>query len=98
MKAVYILALVAHFVALSPSAIAQGSRADYERADRLNDRTDNKVFRTSIKPQWLSSRSRFWYRNDLAENRREWIIVDAENGERRAAFDTKRIAEALSSA
>ena len=38
---------------------------------------------------------RFWYRNDLAEGKREFIVVDAVRGDRKLAFDHDRLAQAL---
>ena len=35
------------------TACAQGTKADYERAMSLGQRTDKKVFRTRVEPRWL---------------------------------------------
>ena len=78
------------------NAFAQGSRADYERADRLRDLTRNKVFKTKVEPHWLADKKRFWYRNDLGGGASEFIFVDAEAGRREAAFDHAKLAAALS--
>ena len=75
---------------------AQGTRADYERAARISGMTRGKVFKTAVRPHWFSGNRRFWYRNDLANGAREFILVDAIAGERRAAFDHSRLAVALS--
>jgi len=56
------------------------------------------VFKTRITPHWFDHDSRFWYRNDLAGGRREFIVVDAEKGTRGPAFDHSRLAAALSRA
>jgi dipeptidyl-peptidase 4 len=79
-------------------AHAQGTRADYERALRLREATANKVFKQSVKPQWLPGNTNFWYRNDLAGGAREFVFVDAMKGERKPAFDHARLAAALSQA
>ena len=86
------------FLAMTPAAHAQGTRADYERADRLRARTVNKVVKVGVRPNWSADGSRFWYRNDLAAGAREFIAVDAERGERKPAFDHAKLAEALSEA
>jgi dipeptidyl aminopeptidase/acylaminoacyl peptidase len=78
-----------------PSAEAQGTRADYERAGRLRKLTQGKVFKAEIQPHWLAENNRFWYRNDLAEAGREFVLVDCLAGKREAAFDHAKLAEAL---
>jgi dipeptidyl aminopeptidase/acylaminoacyl peptidase len=77
---------------------AQGTRADYERANKLRETTANRVFKQSVKPQWLPGNTRFWYRNDLPGGAREFILVDAAKGGRQMAFDHARLAEALGKA
>ena len=83
---------------LTPSLKAQGARSDYERANNLRRLTENKVFKQSVRPHWLPGHRRFWYRNDLAGGAREFVLVDAAKGERKAAFNHARLAEALGKA
>jgi dipeptidyl-peptidase-4 len=77
---------------------AQGTKADYERANNLAQKFRNKVFRASVTPNWFAGGKRFWYRNDLADDRREFIVVDAAAGKREPAFDAIKLAAALSKA
>src|SRR5579859_6582133 len=56
------------------------------------------VYKSRITPHWFHDDMRFWYRNDLREQTKEFIVVDAENGTRQPAFDHQRLAEALSKA
>ena len=44
------------------TATAQGTRADYERSARFDERTRGKVYRASVDPQWLPDGNSFWYR------------------------------------
>ena len=74
---------------------AQGTQADYDRANHLAESVKNKVFRATIAPHWLGDNKRFWYRNDLAEGHREFVLVDAPAGTRGPAFDHTRSAAAL---
>jgi len=74
---------------------AQGTRSDYERAMNLRETIADKVFKDRVNPHWLKDNKRFWYRNDLPENKREFIFVDAEKAVRRPAFDHERLAESL---
>ncbi len=78
-----------------PGAVsAQGTKADYERADHLRERTQGKVFRAQVRPHWFANGDRFWYRNDGPDGTRVFV-VDAPKGTRRPAFDHARLAEAL---
>jgi dipeptidyl aminopeptidase/acylaminoacyl peptidase len=56
----------------------------------------NKLFRDRVEPHWFADNNKFWYRVDLADGRREFILVDAAQAKRGPAFDSKRLAEALS--
>jgi dipeptidyl-peptidase-4 len=78
-----------------PSLQAQGTKADYERADRLEGLTRGKVLRSRIEPHWFGDNDAFWYRNDLSEGRREFVLVDALAGKRELAFDHGQLAKAL---
>jgi hypothetical protein len=46
------LALVSLAATLAPVK-AQGTRADYDRADRLEARTQDEVFHAHVHPHWL---------------------------------------------
>ena len=80
------------------AARGQGSQSDYDRADNLRKLVQNKVFRAKVAPHWLDGGRRLWYRNDLPEGRREYVLVDAEKGSREPAFDHKKLAAALTKA
>jgi dipeptidyl aminopeptidase/acylaminoacyl peptidase len=70
----------------------------YERAAQLFSRSKGRVFKASLTPHWFGDNTRFWYRNDLKGGAKEFILVDAEQGTRRAAFDHQKLAQALSRA
>ena len=74
---------------------AQGTKADYERANGLRKATTNKVFKSRITPNWFADNARFWYRNELADGMREFILVDAVKGTREPAFDHEKMAKSL---
>jgi len=80
------------------TTFAQGTKADYERSTSLNQRFANQVFKQRLTPHWLADTNRFWYRNDLAGGRREFILVNAEAGARAPAFDHAKLADALTQA
>ena len=56
------------------------------------------VFKDRVTPHWFQSNTRFWYRNDLRNGVKEFIVVDAEHGTREPAFDHAKLAVALSKA
>ena len=90
------LAVTLVCIALAPRpALAQGTKADYARAESLRQRPQGKVFKSSIQPHWLAAGSRFWYRIDLPEGRREFLLVDAEAAMRQPAFDHAKLAATL---
>jgi dipeptidyl aminopeptidase/acylaminoacyl peptidase len=57
-----------------------------------------KVYRERLEPHWFAGRTCFWYRNDNPGGAREFILVEAGPGVRRAAFDHQRVAELLQKA
>ena len=87
-------------VLLSTSTIlqAQGTKADYERFDKIGDITGGKVFRTKVEAHWLAGTKCFWYRNDLGHGRKDFMFVDAAAGKRKAAFDHEQLAKNLAKA
>jgi dipeptidyl aminopeptidase/acylaminoacyl peptidase len=85
-------------LALTAPLHAQGTKADYDRADALRERTRDKVFKTQVRPHWFAESKRFWYRNDLSGGARAFVLVDAAKGERCPAFDHAKLADALAKA
>ncbi len=78
------------------TGLGQGTQADYERAKNLRKLTREKVFRTKVQPHWFAENTKFWYRNDLADKRREFVLVDVIAATRGPAMDHARLAKALS--
>ena len=78
--------------------IAEGNLLDYQRALSLRRKTANKVYKQRVEPHWFDDNIRFWYKNDLPDKKCEFIIVNAQTGEKNFAFDHKRLAEAISKA
>ncbi len=82
----FLLAL-ASVIFIAVSAFAQGTKADYERADSLAKRTEGKVFRARVEPHWLPGGDSFWYRIEIAKGQFETVFVDCVKGERRAGYE-----------
>jgi dipeptidyl-peptidase-4 len=81
----------------SPSA-AQGTRQDYERAEKFLPQNIGKlVFKIGVTPEWIGDGAKFWYLNK-ARAGKEFILADCAKGEKKPAFDHARLAEALSKA
>ncbi len=80
------------------STWGQGTKADYERADRVFRLTQNTVFKMAVTPHWSSDGNRFWYRNSLPQGASEAVLVDAVKGTRALAFDHAKMASALEKA
>jgi dipeptidyl aminopeptidase/acylaminoacyl peptidase len=91
----FIIAL--SFIGAPAVALAQGTKADYDRAAALQGLTRNKVLRDTVDPHWIENGKALWYRVRTGEDAFEWILVDARSGERRPAFDHSKLASALSS-
>ena len=53
------------------------------------------VFRDRVVPHWFANGSKFWYRIDLNDGKREFVLVDAVQGTRAAAFDHAAVAKKL---
>ncbi|MBL9172274.1 MAG: DPP IV N-terminal domain-containing protein [Verrucomicrobiales bacterium] len=77
-------------------AVAQGSQSDYERALGLAGRTEDRVFRQRIRPEWLPGAASLWYRVPTGPNARQWVLVHAVTGHREPLFDHDRLASGLS--
>lgn len=73
-------------------------RKAYERAKGLAAQTKGKIFKATLTPHWFDNNTRFWYRNDLKDGAKEFILVDAEKGVRAPAFDHQKLAASLSKA
>jgi dipeptidyl-peptidase 4 len=77
---------------------AQGTKADYERAMSLAQKTENTVFRSSVVANWISGGDSFWYRVQTGPRTHEFILVDCLSGSRRPAFDHAALVSALNAA
>ena len=72
---------------LATTLCAQGTKADYERALSLPQRTANKVFRARVEPHWIGGGDSFWYRVEVAPGKFENVLVDCPTGERKAGYE-----------
>lgn len=58
------------------------------------------IYRDKVEPHWFAGESgetnQFWYRVELRDNGRQFVLVNARAGTRSAAFDHARVAAELS--
>ena len=72
------------------SAFAQGTKADYERAQSLAKRTENKVFRAKVESHWQPDGNAFSYRIETAPGVHEVVAVNAVQGTRTVVPDAAK--------
>jgi dipeptidyl aminopeptidase/acylaminoacyl peptidase len=84
---------------LVPNLHAQDMRSAYERAAQHLPAQASKLMRNvTIEPVWLPTEDKFTYRRQLANDEKEFLLVDATTGATAPAFDHARLAAALSAA
>ncbi len=55
-----------------------------------------RLHRDRVEPRWFADNSRFWYRNHLPAEAREFVLVNTSPARRAPAFDHARVARELS--
>jgi dipeptidyl-peptidase-4 len=73
------------------SAPAQGTKADYDRAQSLARRTEQKIFRTTLQANWLPGTNQFWYRIQTGPEQFEYVLVEAATGKITRARDAQAL-------
>ena len=82
-------------IILPSAAYAQGTKEDYERAEKLLPANIKKyVFKLRVEPHWIEKSDSFWYRNDTRDGK-EFLLIDSVRNIRRPAFDHSKLAAAL---
>ncbi len=88
---------LAGVAAVPPTVAAQGTAADYARAEQLATRWDGLVVNAPGPATWVAGSHRFWYRKSV-KGGYEFELVDADAHTKGVAFDHARLAAALSTA
>ena len=70
-------------------AYGQGTQADYDRANKAAALFNGKVFRDRVQPTWFANDTKFWYRVELPNKQKEFVIVDAVKGTREVVTEDK---------
>tara|TARA_B100000945_G_scaffold321497_1_gene336445 strand:+ start:1690 stop:3960 length:2271 start_codon:yes stop_codon:yes gene_type:complete len=60
----------------------------------IND-ANNKMIRDRLNPNWIEKDNKFWYRVDLHNGQRQWIVIDCIAGTRQPAFDHASVGKQL---
>jgi dipeptidyl-peptidase-4 len=81
---------------LAGATTAQGTAADYERADQLAAKFRGLVTGTVSSPHWLGDGARFWVSVDRGREGTDYVLVETANGAKRPLFDAGALARALS--
>jgi dipeptidyl aminopeptidase/acylaminoacyl peptidase len=76
---------------------AQGTRADYDRANKLRDKFQGLAVDIVERPTWIEKTSKFWYRKSV-KGGHAFVLVDASAPAKQPAFDHARLAASLSAA
>jgi dipeptidyl aminopeptidase/acylaminoacyl peptidase len=80
---------------LAPAAAnGQGTLADYQRAETLDDRFEDLAVDVIGPVAWLEDATRLWYRKSVRGGY-EFVLVDAQTRTKQPAFDHARLATAL---
>ncbi|MEP6778264.1 MAG: prolyl oligopeptidase family serine peptidase [Gemmatimonadaceae bacterium] len=80
-------------LALPSSLSAQGTAADYLRADSLTRHFQNLVANVAEKPTWLDA-TRFWYRKSVVGGN-AFVLVDTKTSTKTPAFNHTSLAMGL---
>ena len=84
-------------VLLPVIAGAQGTLADYERAQGLGKQFEGLAVNLPGRVNWIGKSNRFWYRKSV-KGGNEYVLVDAESLAKQPAFDHEKLAASLSAA
>jgi dienelactone hydrolase len=78
-------------------ALAQGTLADYERAQGLGAKARSLVVNQPSAPNWIGESDHFWYSKTVTGGS-EFVLVDATTAAKKPAFDHDKLATAINAA
>jgi hypothetical protein len=93
--------LLAQVPALRGAQVSADVKADYDRANSLNQRIANKMSgEIQNQPTWIPGSQKFWYAKNVrgGAGAHEFVLVDPAGPSKGAAFDHARLATAISTA
>lgn len=74
---------------------AQGSAADYQRAQQLGSKFNNTIFRAAINPTWIGNDEKLYYRVTTAPGKTEFVLVDTKTGKKETFASQEKLIESL---
>jgi len=95
MRSHLILCTIGLSFLLPSAAVAQVTRADYERAAGLRDKYQAAALNVPGPATWIEKTSRFVYRRSV-KGGNEFVMIDAETRQKRPPFDHEKLAASLS--
>ncbi len=84
-------------LAVAPAVWAQGTLADYQRAQGLQAKARGLVVNSPGAATWIGDSEHFWYTRSV-KGGTEFMYVDAASGTKKPAFDHEKLAAAISAA
>jgi dipeptidyl aminopeptidase/acylaminoacyl peptidase len=84
-------------LSLTTAAQAQGTQADYQRAQDLGNRFRGLVVNVPGTANWITGTNHFWYSKSV-KGGTEFVLVDAEAATKKPAFDHDKLAAAINAA
>src|SRR5580692_12364496 len=78
-------------------ALAQGTLADYERAQGLAAKARGLVVNQPSAANWIGETDHFWYSKTVTGGS-EFVLVDATTAAKKPAFDHDKLATAINAA
>ncbi len=82
------------FCLLSFGLFAQGTQEDYQRAHKIKDVTQNKVYNEPKRVIWADDNRSFFYNVQTKEGEK-YYTVESETGKKKLAFDSKKLSKEL---
>jgi hypothetical protein len=76
---------------------AQGTLADYQRGHDLQARVRDLVVNIPGPAHWIGDSHHFWYAHSV-KGGAEYMLVDADAGAKKIAFDHEKLSDAISRA
>jgi dipeptidyl aminopeptidase/acylaminoacyl peptidase len=91
------IAVLASGLLLPAVVQAQGTQADYQRAQDLRNKFQGLAVNVPGPVNWIGNTHHFWYSKSV-KGGTEFVLVDAETAAKKPAFDHEKLAAALSAA
>jgi hypothetical protein len=88
------IAILSLVMLLPAVAQAQGTQADYQRADNLRYKFYGLAVNVPGSPNWIAGTNHFWYWK-FVKGGTEFVMVDADAATKKPAFDHEKLAAAI---